>query len=288
MTCSASILSFIAGAFVTDPALGYPPGTPAGSGWPPRLGMDGSTASTACSASAPCRSLASCSPAASPPSPARGAGPATRSASASCRSCSLSSLTSLLRWTRTASSPTHRLACSSASGSSPAGSGSLWSLSTSCEPCPSRYPRGRQPLLHRDRIAARWLRRSACRRRCCGGTVNSPGSATHSRQAPCGCCSPGQPGTVAKLLGLRILLRAVAGPEVDPSTNGLGSYCCGGLGARTRPPQGSVRTMARSVHPTCHNPNIPPPATPLVNGPLIRLPGHHGKVRRDGYRADRT
>jgi hypothetical protein len=43
----------IAGAFVTDPALGYPPGTPAGSGWPPRLGMDGSTASTACSASAP-------------------------------------------------------------------------------------------------------------------------------------------------------------------------------------------------------------------------------------------
>src|SRR6266511_4184747 len=155
-------------------------------------------------------------------------------------------------------------------------------------PAPAGTRRGRQPPPHRDRIAARWLRRSARRRRCCGGTVNSPGSATHSRQAPCGCCSPGQPGTVAKLLGLRILLRAVAGPEVDPSTNGLGSYCCGGLGARTRPPQGSVRTMARSVHPTCHNPNIPPPATPLVNGPLIRLPGHHGKVRRDGYRADRT
>ncbi len=32
----------------------------------------------------------------------------------------------------------------------------------------------------------------------------------------------------------------------------------------------------------------PPPATPLVNGPVIRLPGQHGKVRRDGYRADRS
>ncbi len=37
------------------------------------------------------------------------------------------------------------------------------------------------------------------------------------------------------------------------------------------------------VHPTCHNPNTPPSATPLVTGPVIRLPGHHGKVRRDGY-----
>jgi hypothetical protein len=25
-----------------------------------------------------------------------------------------------------------------------------------------------------------------------------------------------------------------------------------------------------SVHPTCHNPNTPPPATPLVSGPVIR------------------
>jgi hypothetical protein len=45
--------------------------------------------------------------------------------------------------------------------------------------------------------------------------------------------------------------------------------------------------MYGSVHPTYHNPNTPPPATPLVSGPVIRLPGHHGKVRRDGYRADR-
>jgi hypothetical protein len=28
----------------------------------------------------------------------------------------------------------------------------------------------------------------------------------------------------------------------------------------------------------------PPPAFPLVTGPVIHLPGHHGKVRRDGYR----
>jgi len=27
-----------------------------------------------------------------------------------------------------------------------------------------------------------------------------------------------------------------------------------------------------------------PWSTPLVNGPIIRLPGQHGKVRRDGYR----
>jgi transposase len=30
--------------------------------------------------------------------------------------------------------------------------------------------------------------------------------------------------------------------------------------------------------------NTAPPATPLVSGPVIRLPGQHGKVRRDGYR----
>jgi len=37
------------------------------------------------------------------------------------------------------------------------------------------------------------------------------------------------------------------------------------------------------VHPTCHIPNTPPAALPLVNVPVIRLPGHHGKVLRDGY-----
>jgi hypothetical protein len=38
-----------------------------------------------------------------------------------------------------------------------------------------------------------------------------------------------------------------------------------------------------SVDPTDHNPNTPPPATPLVSGPTIRLPGRHAKVNRDGY-----
>jgi len=38
------------------------------------------------------------------------------------------------------------------------------------------------------------------------------------------------------------------------------------------------------VHPTCHNPNTSPAATPLVNGPAIRLSGHHAKTRRGGYR----
>jgi transposase len=33
--------------------------------------------------------------------------------------------------------------------------------------------------------------------------------------------------------------------------------------------------------------NTPPPAIPLVNGPVVRLPAQHGKVRRDGYRAER-
>jgi hypothetical protein len=41
------------------------------------------------------------------------------------------------------------------------------------------------------------------------------------------------------------------------------------------------------VHSALHNPNTPPPATPLVSGPVIRLPGQHGKVRRDGYRTTR-
>src|SRR6266545_3712915 len=37
------------------------------------------------------------------------------------------------------------------------------------------------------------------------------------------------------------------------------------------------------VHTACHNPNTGSSATPLVDGPLIRLPGAHAKVRRDGY-----
>jgi len=38
---------------------------------------------------------------------------------------------------------------------------------------------------------------------------------------------------------------------------------------------------------TKHNPNIRPAATPLVTGPVVRLSGHHGRVRRDGYNVDR-
>ena len=48
--------------------------------------------------------------------------------------------------------------------------------------------------------------------------------------------------------------------------------------------QVQVRMLYGLVHPTCHNPNTPPPATPLVNGPVIRLPGYHAKARRGGYR----
>jgi hypothetical protein len=32
------------------------------------------------------------------------------------------------------------------------------------------------------------------------------------------------------------------------------------------------------------NPNTPPTATPLVNGLIVRLPGQHEKVHRDGHR----
>src|SRR6266498_758086 len=44
-----------------------------------------------------------------------------------------------------------------------------------------------------------------------------------------------------------------------------------------------VPAMDESVHPTCHNPNTPPAAFPLVNGSVIGLPGQHDKVRRGGY-----
>jgi hypothetical protein len=47
-------------------------------------------------------------------------------------------------------------------------------------------------------------------------------------------------------------------------------------------PEEEVRKLVE-VHPTCYDPNTPPAATPLVSGPVIRLPGQHGKVRRDGY-----
>jgi hypothetical protein len=48
-----------------------------------------------------------------------------------------------------------------------------------------------------------------------------------------------------------------------------------------------VRPLYGSVHPTFHNPNTLLPATPLVSGPVIHLPGQHDRVRRDGYRTDR-
>jgi hypothetical protein len=43
-----------------------------------------------------------------------------------------------------------------------------------------------------------------------------------------------------------------------------------------------------SVHSALHNPNTSPPAAPLVSGTVIRLPGQHGKVRRNGYSAAKT
>jgi hypothetical protein len=43
-----------------------------------------------------------------------------------------------------------------------------------------------------------------------------------------------------------------------------------------------------AAHPTCINPNTLRLATPLVSGPVIHLPGQYGKVRRDGYRFDRS
>jgi hypothetical protein len=46
-------------------------------------------------------------------------------------------------------------------------------------------------------------------------------------------------------------------------------------------------TGFQPVHSALHNPNTPPSAIPLVSGPVIQLPGHHAKVRRDGYRAAR-
>jgi hypothetical protein len=50
------------------------------------------------------------------------------------------------------------------------------------------------------------------------------------------------------------------------------------------PPGVGVYGALCLVDPTCHNPNTPQPATPLVSGPVIQLPGHHAKVRRGGYR----
>jgi hypothetical protein len=48
-----------------------------------------------------------------------------------------------------------------------------------------------------------------------------------------------------------------------------------------------ARRRCRLAHPTFHNPNTLLPATPLVSGPIIHLPGQHDRVRRDGYRTDR-
>jgi hypothetical protein len=73
----------------------------------------------------------------------------------------------------------------------------------------------------------------------------------------------------------------------------------GGAGVPAGPPESSDNVRGRprrarshlpcseavlqSVDSACHNPNTPPPATPLVTGQTIRLPGHHAKVRRDSY-----
>ncbi len=49
----------------------------------------------------------------------------------------------------------------------------------------------------------------------------------------------------------------------------------------------SAQVRYPEVDPTDHNPNTPAFATPLVEGPMIRLPGHHAKVRRAGYSGHR-
>ena len=54
--------------------------------------------------------------------------------------------------------------------------------------------------------------------------------------------------------------------------------------AGTGDQQVQVRMLYGLVHPTCHNPNTPSSAFPLVSGPVVRLPGHHAKARRGGYR----
>jgi predicted enzyme related to lactoylglutathione lyase len=63
----------------------------------------------------------------------------------------------------------------------------------------------------------------------------------------------------------------------DPAGNVLGIYQQAGLA------EVEAGTPA-SVHSAFHNPNTPPSGFPLVSGRIIRLPGHHAKVCRDGYR----
>jgi hypothetical protein len=55
----------------------------------------------------------------------------------------------------------------------------------------------------------------------------------------------------------------------------------------TSPPSSGLSCPSGSNHAKCiqlcHDPNTPPAAFPVISGPKIRLPGQHGKVRRDGY-----
>ena len=119
----------------------------------------------------------------------------------------------------------------------------------------------------------------------------------------------GIPAAVLSNGSQQALERVLAGSGLGPLLGEVISV----LGKAERPLQGAIAALAprrrrkcavhvpnsvmsgqvRSVRgfefrrelPTCHNPAMtPPPASPLVTGPVIHLPGHHGKVRRDGYR----
>ena len=67
----------------------------------------------------------------------------------------------------------------------------------------------------------------------------------------------------------------------DPAGNVLGIYQQAGW-PRLRQERRLACTQLSTIRTPRHQ------QTPLVSGPLIRLPGRHGKVRRDGYRVGRA
>jgi hypothetical protein len=79
-------------------------------------------------------------------------------------------------------------------------------------------------------------------------------------------------------LGEQLIL--VSTPTYDPDANRYAAS----RGPAAEPP-GALDALVRPgvVVPTDHNPNTRAAPTPLVNGAVISLPGHHAKVRRDGY-----
>jgi hypothetical protein len=83
--------------------------------------------------------------------------------------------------------------------------------------------------------------------------------------------------------GLKYLAAAAASDRRRSAARSCTETVSVAAGQRHRPVRHAqgVRAIYLSVHPTCHNPNTPPSATPLVSGPVIQLPSRHGKVRRD-------